>query len=80
MADPITDPEGYAAEQLRAWCSALEAVQQGQEYTIGGVRNGRTLRRADLKEVRETVDYWRAQHAKAKSGSGGIRTFFVVPQ
>ena len=38
------------------------------------------IRRADLKEIRETVDYWQGRYDRATSGSQGIRTFFVVPK
>ena len=78
-ADPINDPKGYAEEQYRAWLTALEQIQSGQEYTIGGVRNGRTLKRADLPEILKMVDYWRAEYSKA-ANEGAVRTFFVVPR
>lgn len=78
-ADPITDPVGYAEEQVRAWHAALVGLQQAQEYTIGGVRNGRTLKRADLPEVIKTVEYWEAKLDGARQGNTGrARAYYVV--
>jgi len=39
-------------EQIAAWNKALFACSGGQEYTIGA----RRLRRADLPEIRNTLD------------------------
>ena len=43
-----------AAAGLARWVAADEAVATGQEYSIGG----RSLTRADAKEIRENIDYW----------------------
>jgi hypothetical protein len=43
-----------AAAALARWVAADEAVATGQEYSIGG----RSLTRADAKEIRENIDYW----------------------
>lgn len=69
--------ESEITEQLAGWQRALTAVQSGASYTIGGVRNGRTLERADLKEIRETIDWLEAKLAQAQSG-GKIRVRRVV--
>ena len=58
--------------QLDGWYIALEALQKGQEYTIGGIRNGRQLKRADLPEVRNTIDWLEKKLAEANNG-GQIR-------
>lgn len=39
--------------QIALWQEALEKVSRGQEYTIGS----RRLRRADLPEIRSTLDW-----------------------
>lgn len=40
-------------EQIAAWNKALLACSGGQEYTIGS----RRLRRADLPEIRKTLEW-----------------------
>lgn len=44
-------------EQIAAWNKALLACSGGQEYTIGA----RRLRRADLPEIRNTLDWLDSQ-------------------
>lgn len=56
---------------LEDWFNALRALQKGQQYTIGGIRNGRQLVRADLPEVRETIDWYKVQIAEAKAAAQG---------
>lgn len=61
--------EAEIREQLAGWYSALSALQKGQEYTIGGIRNGRQLKRADLPEVRNTIDWLEGKLREATSGN-----------
>jgi hypothetical protein len=58
--------------QLAGWYEALQKLQAGQEYTIGGIRNGRQLKRADLPEVRNTIDWLERKRTEAANG-GQIR-------
>ena len=44
-------------EQIAAWTKALLACSGGQEYTIGS----RRLRRADLPEIRNTLEWLESQ-------------------
>lgn len=44
-------------EQIAAWNKALLACSGGQEYTIGS----RRLRRADLPEIRKTLEWLDSQ-------------------
>jgi hypothetical protein len=53
-----------AQAQLTAWLAADTATASGQAYTI----NGRSLTRANAREIRENIDYWDAK-CKALSGS-----------
>lgn len=70
----------YAKEQLGVWLDAMEKVSGGQEYTIGGIRNGRQLRRADLPEIRSTVEWWEKKVAQLEAGAtGGIRIRRAIP-
>ena len=48
----ITAAQATAA--LTRWIDADTAVANGQEYSIGG----RSLTRANAKEIRENIDYW----------------------
>lgn len=61
-----------AEAKLSAWLDAETALQTSQEYTIGR----RTVRKADLKEIRETINFWERkviQLTKAATGGGSIR-------
>lgn len=41
-------------KKLNTWLAAEEAIATGQSYQIGS----RMLTRADLKRVREEMEYW----------------------
>ncbi len=41
-------------KKLNTWLAAEEAIATGQSYQIGS----RMLTRADLKQVREEMEYW----------------------
>ena len=43
-----------AREMLAGWIEAEKAVMTAQSYRMGT----RELRRADLKEIRESIKYW----------------------
>ena len=51
--------------QIALWQEALEKVSRGQEYTIGS----RRLRRADLPEIRSTLDWLRAPWKTKRPGT-----------
>lgn len=46
-----------ANEHLNAWLNAELAISTGQSYKIGS----RELKRADLKEVRESIKFWQGK-------------------
>jgi len=64
--------EAEIQTQLAGWYEALQKLQTGQEYTIGGIRNGRQLKRADLPEVRNTIDWLERKLLEVRQG-GQIR-------
>lgn len=67
-----------AEAQLTAWLSASTAVASGQAYSIAG----RSLTRADAKEIRENIKFWNdmvKNISGSASGTGGIATRFVTP-
>lgn len=49
--------------KLKTWLDAEEAVATGQSYQIGT----RMLTRADLKQIREQMEYWAGKLAKAEA-------------
>lgn len=53
--DPITLEK--AQEILANYLSAQAAISSGQSYTI----DGRSLTRANLKDVEASIQYWRGQ-------------------
>ena len=62
-----------ADAQLTQWLAALDAIANNQSYTI----NGRSLTRANLKDVQDQVDYW---DKKCKSlDQGGRRSRLGTP-
>lgn len=70
-------------KKVKLWLEAEEAVATGQEYQIGT----RKLTRADLKAVREELEYWCAKLAEAKAdensavgGGGRNRVYGIVPR
>lgn len=50
-------------KKLNTWLAAEEAVATGQSYQIGT----RMLTRADLKQVREQMEYWAGKLAAAEA-------------
>ena len=56
-----------ANTQLTSWLAADTAVATGQSYSIGG----RSLTRANAKEIRDNITFW-DKHVKRLT-RGGIR-------
>lgn len=68
-----------AQKHLDAWLEAELTVTTGQSYTIGS----RVLTRANLTEIRNTVDYWNKKVIaleNAKKAGGRNRVRRVVPR
>lgn len=66
-------------DKLNTWLAAEEAVATGQSYQIGT----RMLTRADLKAIRQQMEYWatRLAEAEAEEQNGGRnRAFRIVPR
>jgi hypothetical protein len=71
----ITQAEADA--KLTLWMGSDDAVATGQAYQLPG---GRSLTRADVREIRTNISYW-DQKVKELSVSGGrrrVRAF--IPQ
>lgn len=65
--------KAQAETQLAAWLAADTAVASGQSYSIAG----RSLTRANAREIRENITYW---DAKVNSLSrGGLRIVGGTP-
>lgn len=52
-----------AKRHLDAWLEAEIAVTNAQSYTIGS----RVMTKADLEEIRKTIDYWNNKVAELES-------------
>ena len=68
-----------ARTHLNAWLEAELACTTNQSYTIGS----RTLTRADLAEIRNTIKYWAGIVTKleaAKKYGGRNRTMRIMPR
>lgn len=65
--------------KLKTWLDAEEAVATGQSYQIGT----RMLTRADLKQIREQMEYWAGKLAEAEAEEqhgGRNRAYRFVPR
>lgn len=65
--------------KLQTWLDAEEAVATGQSYQIGT----RMLTRADLKQIREQMEYWAGKLAEAEAEEkcgGQNRAYRFVPR
>lgn len=62
-----------AEAKLATWLDAEDKVATGQSYSI----QGRSLTRANLKEIRETIDYWDSKVQRLTRG--GIRVRGMTP-
>ena len=65
-----------AKRHLDAWLEAELACTTNQSYTIGS----RTLTRADLAEIRETIKYWSGMVTKLEQNGGRNAVKRVVPR
>lgn len=68
-----------AQKHLDAWLEAELTVTTGQSYTVGS----RALTRANLTEIRNSIDYWngkvqKLERLQRKGGRNRIRR--VVPR
>ena len=62
-----------ATAKLTTWMSADDAVANGQGYSI----DGRTLTRANAKEIRDNITYWDKQVKRLSRG--GIHVKGATP-
>lgn len=65
-----------AQKHLSAWLAADLACSTGQEYKIGS----RTLRRADLSDIRKQIAYWRNEVDALSISRRGARVMRIVPR
>ena len=65
-----------ARSTLRMWLAAERAVATGQSYTIGT----RSLTRANLKDIRESIQFWRREITRLENAQVGAKVFRAVPR
>lgn len=53
----------YCAKKIELWVLASDKIASGQSYTI----DNRSLTRADLKYVKEMIDFWEKKYDKVLS-------------
>ena len=66
-------------QKLALWLDAEERVATGQRYQIGD----RSLTRADLKQIREQIEFWGGKLAEAEAAEkrgGRNRVFRLLPR
>ena len=65
-------------QKLNTWLAAEESVATGQSYQIGT----RMLTRADLKQIREELEYWAQKLSEAaafSSAAGATACTTLLP-
>lgn len=65
-----------ARSTLKMWIDAERAVATGQSYKIGT----RSLTRANLADIRESIQFWRREIARLEAKHTGARVFRGVPR
>lgn len=65
-----------ARSTLKMWIEAERAVATGQSYKIGT----RSLTRANLADIRESIQFWRREIARLEAKHTGARVFRGVPR
>jgi len=63
-----------AEAKLQTWMDAEDKVASGQSYSI----NNRSLSRADLSHIRDTIDFW--ERKVQRLSRGGLRVQSAVPK
>lgn len=63
-----------ATAKLTLWMAADDAVATGQSYNIAG----RTLTRANVKEIRDNIDFWERKVQRLTAGGIKIRGATLV--
>ncbi|KEO84766.1 DUF6148 family protein [Tumebacillus flagellatus] len=64
-----------AQKHLETWMAAELAVATGQSYTIGT----RSLTRANLKDIRDSITYWRGEVDRLSGTTRRPRVRRIVP-
>ena len=65
-----------ARTTLQMWLDAERAVATGQSYKIGT----RSLTRANLADIRESIQFWRREIARLEAKHTGASVFRAVPR
>lgn len=77
--EELKERREVAIEHRRAWIKAELEVTTHQSYSIGS----RSLTRANLSEIRATIEYWNNEIAKIDNllnGGGRNRVYLGVPR
>ena len=60
-----------AQAKLTLWLAAEDAVAANQSYVVDTGGNRRELTRANLAEIRRSINFWRKEVTRLESGGGG---------
>ncbi len=69
----------FCQQRMKIWADAEAAIATGQSYQIGT----RNLTRANLKQVREELEYWAVKLAEVEAeekSAGRNQMFHFVPR
>lgn len=72
-----------AKKHLEVWLEAELSIANGQSYTLATTNGSRTLTRANLTEVRNSIAFWENKVEEAKAATKGrarSRIYRAVPR
>lgn len=72
-----------AQKHLEVWLEAELTVTNGQSYTLSSTNGGRTLTRANLTEIRNSIIYWEKKVKEAEAslkGKSRSRIYRALPR
>lgn len=72
-----------AQKHLDVWLEAELSIANGQSYTLATTNGSRTLTRANLTEVRNSIAFWEKKVEEAKAATKGrarSRIYRAVPR
>jgi hypothetical protein len=69
-----------ARARLTQYLDAEAAVLSGQQYSFGQGDGFRSMRRADLAEIRKGIEYWTQQVENLSIGTSGNGRRSITPR
>ena len=65
-----------AREMVTMWVEAEKAVMAGQSYTITVGGMSRSVTKANLKEIRDSINYWTKKYNRLSGTTSGLKIHY----